>query len=259
MSVQMRLLSLAGALCVATLAAWSIPTLYGDTGLINVPTAEVVQPYEFDFSVAYARMLGDVDETTVLPLRLTFGISPDTEVFAVYAATMTNDAADFEILGGGIKWALSHEDVLAMRPGLAFGVRALSDVNDSNFTEAYGVVTKTVFARGDWRGDEGYAFRAHAGVAYTRYDTPSDATFISPFVGVEYLSSTGNTLVVDAIAEQEDDDVLYRQGTISASIRRPLSNEFNLELGYTRPYGEAESGNRLYVNFNYHFGDNASY
>lgn len=256
MSVKMRLLTAAMALCAAALSAWSIPTLYGDTGLIQVPTAEVQAPYDFNIAAGYARLLTGDEETTILPVRATYGLAPKMEVFALYAATVTDDAANFEIVGGGVKWQFMAEDVLSFRPGAAAGVRAVRDVNNIDFTEVYGVVSKTILARGNWH-NHGYAFLAHAGVTYTTYSDPLDATFVTPFLGVEYRNSAGTTIMVDAIAEHEDAGIVYRKQSISGAIRQPLSEVFTLDLGYTRPFGEPNSEDKLYLSFNYRYDASA--
>ncbi len=46
MTTHLRLLAVATLTIIAALAAWCFPTLYGDTGLIQVPSADVV-PYTF--------------------------------------------------------------------------------------------------------------------------------------------------------------------------------------------------------------------
>lgn len=250
MTVQKRLLSVALVLCATALTSWSVPSFYGETGLVQIPTAEITPTFDFDVALGYANTLAGDDEISIYPLRVNYGLAPQVEVSAFYADSLTGGGA--AITGGGVKWRFLTEDVLDFQPGAALGVRTVRDINDVNQTDVYGVVTKTIFARGNW-DEVGYAFRAHAGITYTTYSGALDADFYSPFLGLEYMNSNGTSVIVDALAEQKDGFV-YRAQTISGALRQPISENFVLDLGSTRAFGDPNNSNTLYLSMNYHYG-----
>jgi len=258
MSLVSKFTSAFTILLTTTLAAFSFPTVYGDTGLIMTPTAETVGAYNFDLACSYTQVNAAPNAAAILPARLTYGISPNTEIGIFLSESSNNQGNGFDIKGGSLKLIYSKENVLAMQPGLAFGVRVAKQSTDRpDITEAYSVVTKTVFARGDM-DSQGYAFRAHAGAAVTTYSGAQGKTFLGPFAAMDYINTSGNTLMVEFLPEQKSSGVFYRRSTISAAIRRPLSDSFEVELGTTRLFGDVASDMAFYGGLNYHYTSNGA-
>lgn len=257
MKMLLRSLWVAAALVAAMMAGWSFPTIYGDTGLVLVPTADVTPENFVTLGLNYTRLSEDAGDPVVYPLRLTYGASGNTEMFLTVAESPADTAeGGFDAFGGGFKVALLKENLQKNVPGVAFGARILklSGAVDATNIEGYGAVTKTLLRRADMTDENGWALRAHLTGFFTRYDgdLPAD-DFLSFGAGVSYNNFDGTSVVVDYISEQKSGGVTYRDSEISAAVRRPLSPEFLLELGTTQPYGVGNGGD-LYAGLLYQWG-----
>ncbi len=78
MTFLMRLVSIVALVLVAAVTSWSFPTIYGDTGLVQVPTADVVPYTVLDISANYTQP-NITGKFNLYPLRLTYGVGPNTE------------------------------------------------------------------------------------------------------------------------------------------------------------------------------------
>lgn len=254
MIVQLRRPMVAVLAAALAVAAWGYPTLYGDTGLVQIPSADVMPQTYLQLAANYATVENLVGNAPAIALRLSYGISPDTEFSLVVSQAMGEDDAGFDTMGGGIKVTIAQEDLNRRTPGIALGARAyvLRMAADRTVLDGYAVLSKALLTRGDLTGS-GSLLRAHGGVSYTSYSGDLDGSFVSPFLGISYASANGNSVVLDYLPAQEDGGVTFRQSTFSASLRRKVGENFWLELGGTRPFGVG--ANKFYAGVMYHTGD----
>ena len=264
MTVPVRMLSLAVVLFAAMLAAWCYPTLYGDTGLVLVPTADLLPQTYVNLAFNYSRYPTTAGGSTVYPVRLSYGASDNAEFFAFYASPSHRNEGSPEVLGGGFKFSIEKEDTYSGRPGLAVGARVfqLRDLPGSTNRDAvdtYGVISKTVLSSSDSVKDTGYAVRVHGGVTYTAYsgDAAGNGNFISGVFGVSYANRDGTNIVADYVPLQKENGVTYRNAALSAALRYPLSDNFMFEAGETQLYGLGDQA-QLYAGILYKYGQRNS-
>ncbi|MPL68937.1 hypothetical protein SDC9_14670 [bioreactor metagenome] len=169
------------ALCLGTATVSAAPSVNGSTGLINTPSADVLQ--EGDFSLGYYDLKHDNVGVFNLGLanRLEIGV-----------AGFHYDKQDNETMLNA-KLSLIPEKVLI--PGLAVGIEDATDEKDRS---VYAVASKGL----------PLGFRIHAGVGNGRYD--------GLFAGIEKQLSplglvTGNNIfpATSLIAEYDGDDMNY--------------------------------------------------
>ncbi|HEY3376655.1 MAG TPA: hypothetical protein VGL77_04090 [Armatimonadota bacterium] len=244
-------------LVVACSGGWAYPTLYGDTGLVEVPTADTLQNQNFDFAVDYTQA-GTSDagvRTTLLPIRLDYAVVPNAEVFAFYAHPTTKGA--FRALGGGAKIRLIEESKIGYKPSIAVGGRVI-DVSqgiEANITNVYAVASVPVFRFGSPYEPQ-YRIRLHAGVEYLRYSKNLDGSFTRPFAGVSFEAANNTAAVVEFQPKLEKDGIVFRPSTVSGALRFPLTPGLYMEFGATRPYGFGDS--QVSAGLLYHFDPRAS-
>jgi len=253
----MRRFSVAAALLAATMLGWAFPTLYGDSGLVQVPTADVLPDTFVELSMNYAAVNIDGQKPILYPLRLTYGASENTELFVNVSETSAKNAeGGFDGLGAGFKVQIIPERLQSKSPGLAFGARLieLNGAVDRTQIEGYGVVTKTLYKQADLVDEVGFTIRGHLAGIFTRFsgEIPSK-DFITAGVGLSYNNFNGTSIALDYLPKLESGGVEYRKACFSAAVRRPLSKEFLIELGTTQPYGIGSSG-QLYAGLMYQWG-----
>lgn len=251
MSIPKRLIVLLALIGGAALLAWGYPTLYGDTGLVLVPTADSIPVSGFQLAGDAVRMTTDAGDTvTILPVRLTYG-NPGSELFLLYGSS--SDTGGFTISGGGMKISLP-ENLETFLPGLGLGGR-ITRVKDSSTTttQVYGVMSKTLLAQGIslFRGAN---LRIHGGVAFTRFSTSgTDTDFSDYFVGVSVQTPAGDSLAVDYLPELSQSGQVFRKSSVSAAVRVRFSDCLWAEVGATRAFTLGDN-NALMVGFMYQVG-----
>ena len=124
MTILLRLVSVVALVLVAAVTSWSYPTIYGETGLIQVPTADVVPYAVLNLAVDYTQpnIAGKFNQ---YPCRITYGLGPGTELYAIDAIA-TGSSGDYKVFGAGFKYVLMPEDVTGRMPGWAVGGRVTS-------------------------------------------------------------------------------------------------------------------------------------
>ena len=252
MTVLMRVLSVTAALVAAIAAAWCYPTLYGDTGLVLVPTADTMPVTYFELAANYISVSG----ARMYPVRLSYGASDNTEMFVLINESKSHTSqGGFDALGGGFKVALLQEDLTTNVPGIAFGARLveLRGAVSRRIAEGYLVASKTLLKKSDALDETGWTIRIHGCGLFTRYSGGVSENFFTAAGGVSYNNFDGTSVVVDFVPRQESNGIVFRKTGISAAFRRPLSEEFMAELGTTQPFGVG-SGGSLYVGILYRYG-----
>lgn len=258
MTTQLRLLAVATLTLIAALAAWCYPTLYGDTGLVQVPTSDVV-PYTFlSIAINYTEpdntLPGTQGRFNIFPTRITYGVGTGSEMsFFDSIATGTGNSK-FNVIGGGLKCQILKEDPFASMPGVAFGARAyrMEMPTERDVVEAYGVVSKTLLAS-DNLIDKGFAIRAHLGASYTNFSGDVKANCPSFFVGVSYKQASGVIVDVDYLPKLQSDGEVLRSSTASVAVRYPFSEDSSFEIGTTKAYGSDQSS--IYIGFSVMYGN----
>ncbi len=244
------------ALLTSSLSTWAYPTMFGDTGLVLIPTANVQSEATFTLAADHLPMKNAIGSTVSFPIRLCYGLAENYEISALIG-NAADKSIGANIEGLGSKISLIDEDIYGKLPGVGVGVRAWREkdqVNgNANAVEAYAVASKTVLAQGD-NIEEGFTVRMHAGVSYTSYSGRYDANFIKPFVGLSYLHVNRNALLFEYLPEQTDGIVTLRDATFSAAIRRQVSPNFYAQLGTTRAFGKSTS-NAFFIGAMYRFSE----
>ncbi|HEY3415857.1 MAG TPA: hypothetical protein VGM23_03140 [Armatimonadota bacterium] len=255
MSALLRWWMFITVLIGCAVAGLSYPTLYGDTGLVLVPTADIMPTGNFSLAVNVSREDLTSGTATVIPVRVTYGASDRTEFSLFFSEPTDKSEGGFDATGGGVKLSLLPENVERRTPGIAVGGRiaSLRDPVGYDVIEGYAVFSKALLQSGDLE-DKGFVFRFHGGVSYIQYSGAVDAEFFSPFFGVSYASVEGNSLVIDYVPKQEKGITTYRESTISGALRRRLSPNFWIELGSTKPFGQGGE-NSYYAGLLYHYGE----
>ncbi len=257
MMLHFRLLPALFTLVLAAgLCGWAYPTLYGDTGLVQVPTADVMPQMNFELGAHYTNIgMGDAS-AAAYPIRVVYGIAKGTEIFGLYSAAASSN--QYDAIGGGVKIKLVSEDSERSIPGLSIGGHFAHFSRSLNLSvfDAFATTTTTIMRYGDYLVD-GYRVRAHVGVALDRYRGDFTENFISPFAGLSFESTKGASIVVDYLPKLSDDGVIYRQATVSGAVRFPFASTFAAEVGVTRPFVNSDS--TLYAGLVFHFGENANF
>ncbi|MHB9024275.1 MAG: hypothetical protein ACYC7E_08875 [Armatimonadota bacterium] len=255
MTALLRWLMFTTLIVAGTVAGLSYPTLYGDTGLVLTPTADIIPLANFAAAVNVTRQNLPPDTATAIPVRLVYGASNRTE-FALFFSEPTNKSdGGFGVAGGGVKLALLPESIDRRAPGIALGARlyTLKSPIDRDVVEGYAVFSKTLLMSGDLE-EHGFVFRFHGGVSYSQYSGVVDGEFFSPFFGLSYASVEGNSLVIDYVPSQSEGITTFRESTISGALRRRLSPNFWIELGTTKPFGLG-ADNSYYAGLLYRYGE----
>lgn len=252
MTSRFRQFTTLAALTVASaLSAWSYPTIFGDSGQVLTPSADVVPFLQFDAAINYTQLDVDGDSASSIPVRLVYGVTPGVEIFGLYADS--NEDEGFDVKGFGAKVKLISAECNKFSPSVSAGVRVyrLEQEVGVDVTNAY-VVSSTPFYRYGGVERDGYTLRAHIGFEYLRYSGGTTADFFAPFGAVSYEGNGGVSAVLEYLPQLENDNIEFRDATLSGALRVPLDRSFQLEMGSTRPFEVGDS--ELYLGINYHYG-----
>jgi hypothetical protein len=259
MKMTLRLLC-SVALLAAALATWAFPTLFADTGIVMAPIADVQQEATVELAVDFLPMKTPAGNTVSFPIRLIYGLGTNFEIGVLYSEAKDN-IKGVNVYGGAVKMSLIDETLYGKNPGVAVGLRAYREkgvtAGELTAAEGYLAVSKLLLVQGD-NVEEGFTIRAHSGLIYTSYSGAVTANFIKPYLGISYMSAHNNSVSVEYLPEQKSGAMMLREATISAAIRRPLSDHFWLEVGTTRAFGLGDS-NVAYGGIIYRYSDNGIY
>jgi len=247
-------------LSAAALMSWSYPSLYGDTGLVVMPTADIIPNTYYDLSVNYARFPDNVGGSTTYPVRLTYGASDNAEL-AFMLGNSTHPGSP-QVMGGTFKLSITKEDPYLNQPGLALGariyrIRDLPGNTDRSVVDGYGVISKRLFGHTDSITEQGFVLRGHVAVTATAFSGDQTGTFISGAIGFSYQNANGSNIVADYSPLLKKDGLTFRASSVNAAIRYPLSDHFMFELGEAQLYGLGDQGT-LYAGILYRYGMRSS-
>ena len=252
MTFQTRIVPILVGLVLSASICWSYPTIFGDSGLVTTPTADVMPFLNLEVAFDYARVNIGEHSATAVPIRVNYGISDNVELFGVYSDS--NSTNGYDVLGGGAKIQLAKQSLEQFVPSFAVGARVLRMDNaiERDVATVYAVSSATMLRMGNYP-EEGYRLRAHLGVEYNSIsgELPGK-NFVTPFVGASYENKGGSSLVVDYLPRLRDNGIDYRSATFSAAMRLPVSRIFVFEFGGTRPFGIGDTS--IYAGVMYHYG-----
>lgn len=231
-----RLLIVAAALslslCTAALAA---PSLEGPTGIVAVPTTDVVEPSKADLAVSFQDLSGD-DQRWVA--RGLFGAGSNSEVGALF--WKATDGGDIDT------WGLNYKRQLAREPvsdfGLAVGLGysdwdiaagPMGDFPDFKWTQAY-VVASKMLSPATGRGQTGEVTGVF-GMVWDRVKVSGEGSESDTnlMAGLEFKSRDGAVLGVEVRPAFEDID----KDIASIVYRRGLGRHVTGEIGWTNSLG----------------------
>lgn len=292
MRLLVRLLSIVTLIAVTAAVAWCFPTIYGDTGLVLIPTADVIKDATFNAAVNAIQVENTPtgNKKFLYPARICYGAVKNVEIAACLAQTSGGNT-DVHVHGIAAKMSVMRACVDTRLPDVAFGVRAFQNnvtLGNPTFTSVYAVASKTLYQNQEYYDvatalpGEGHGtgttfsynpnlpqlIRIHVGASYDAYSgmevagIRQNAQFIIPFAGITVDNSAGSELVVDFVPKESNNGVLFQKATVSAAFRYALSPNFTLEVGETRPFASPTNSTGLYLGLNYHYNphpDSVSY
>lgn len=249
-------------LILASMSCFAYPTIYGDTGLVMAPTADVTPFYSYQLAVNYAQVTQVGESSSILPIRLNYGLNPDVEIYAAFGLGDVKEG--FQTYGAGTKIRVVNENRKKSIPLVAIGAR-MTRVNsglNSTITNGYAVVSASLYEHVDTTNQNAaYSYanrvRLHAGAEFSHYSGDFTGNFLRPFAGLSYERSNGSSMVVDYMPKIRSGATTLRRSTLSAAVRYPFDDQLKLEFGTTRPYGITDSS--LYAGFLYYFGGQEHY
>jgi hypothetical protein len=254
--LQFRLMPALFALVFgAALCGWAYPTLYGETGLVQVPTADIMPQMNFEAGVHYTNV-GVATSSSAFPMTVDYGVARGTELFMLYSGASSSNG--FDVYGAGVKVSLVPEDAAHTLPGVSIGGRFdhFSRSLDQDQESLYVATSTTLYSSGDYAAD-GFRLRAHVGLAYDRFSGDMSGNFFNGFAGMSYEQGKGATIALDYLPKLTHDGQTYRDTAVSGSIRFPFATTFAAEIGVTRPYISSKC--TFYAGFVYHYGENVDY
>ncbi len=229
--LRISILSVVACLC---LTAFAYPTLNGDTGLMQIPTAEAIGITGFQL----AGDVIDLKSDNGIPMRLTAGKKNDLEFFITYY-DKTNGS---RLVGGGIKKVLWGEIPGVTTSAVAAGARSMKD----NFTginnfELYVVGSRILF--GEKLASYGATpLRGHLGVMVSKFSGNASSTIFSTFGGISFTTKEGDSFMIDYMPAMKDKAKTIRNESISVGVRVKASDSLWVQVGNSNPFGTRESG-----------------
>jgi hypothetical protein len=226
--------------------AFAYPTLNGDTGLMQIPTADAIPITGFQIA-------GDVIDLKTengMPMRLTAGKKNDMEVFITYF----NQSGGTKLLGGGMKKVLWEEIPGLTSSGIAVGARSLkNDATGINAVELYAVGSKILM--GEKLAAYGSApLRGHFGLMISRFSGAGSSTVFSAFGGVSISTKNGDCFMIDYMPKITGKAVTYRNDALSAAVRLKAGDNLWLQAGNSNPFGLRTNGATT-LGLMYEYGD----
>lgn len=246
-------------------AAGAYPTFDGPSGLVTLPTAEVVPSGAVDLAVDYQKtnvgdrvlggMLSMYDSERFLPIRVTIGVADGVEVWGGYTLIDPEDGDRMKSWNAGLKYAFMQEssgDNFSAAIGGSVG--RFDNSEDVDVTRAFLVFSKAISMK--HAAGQPISAMAHLGVMWASVGDPADDKMTKPFVGIEFFSSNGSSL---ALEYRFKEDNLESNAPFSAAVRYPLGEANSplwVQVGATNAAlaGFGGSDNSIFVGLGYRFG-----
>ncbi len=242
---MLKVLTLLTVACLC-INAFAYPTLNGDTGLMQIPTADAIPITGFQL----AGDLIDLKTDDGVPMRLTAGKKNDMELFITYF----DQKGGTKLMGGGMKKVLWDEIPGVTYSAVAIGARSLkNDTTGINSVELYVVGSKILF------GEKLAAYgstplRGHLGLMVSRFNGAGASTIFSAFGGVSITSRNGDSFMLDYTPELKGKAGIYRNDSFSAAVRVKAGDNLWFQAGNSNPYGLRKNGVTT-IGMMYEYGD----
>lgn len=154
-------------------SAIAMPTQYGESGLISVPTTEVTERGVFQSAVWLNSSENDGKKFTILPVSLSMGIGDEFEISGSYPNILLNDQNDGSMRGFeniGIKYRLIGEADSKFKTAIdAFVRQTVSDDEDLNSLRDLG--SRLIFSYRMANAE------IHLNIGYLKVDSPSSEDY----------------------------------------------------------------------------------
>ena len=221
MNMSMRIAGVALVLAFASLRIWAYPNLNATTGILAVPTAEVVRARTISWA-------GDVlffDDTT-LNARAIYGLTDRLEVGA--GVIVGNDTA----LGVSAKY-YTGVDVGGFTWALGATLITGNEVGDG--TQLYLAGSRPFGVQ----QENGTGLVGTVGVNFTDLENRSA---LRPFVGAQLRLDTATEVAGEFVLESGD----FGDSIFSLLVRQQLSDRLTGQLGLTNAYGFTGAENGIF-------------
>lgn len=233
--------------------AFAAPALTApDTGLIDIPTADLAPSMSVTLAADWQDLSGDA---SVIPVRAVVGLAGRAELGAAWNRFDLGDDNEDLIGFAGKMVLLPETDVV---PAVAIGARyGTIDADDLAFADGnsltiYGAVSKQLSVATDT--DYGFALTGHAGVAWHRVEiNDADDNQFEGFVGLEWRNPRG----VAIAAEYRTEPAASDDPISSIMVRYPLSPKLAVHAGWTNAVpglSVADDDHNLFAGVSYGFG-----
>lgn len=158
---------------ILPVSALAMPTQYGDSGLISVPTTEVTERGIFQSAVWFNSSENDGKKFTLLPVSLSMGIGDELEISGSYPNILLNDQNDgsmraFENIG--IKYRLIGEADSNFKTAIDAFVRQTVS-NDETLNSLRDLGSRLMFSYRMANAE------IHLNIGYLKVDSPSSKDY----------------------------------------------------------------------------------
>ncbi|MCX6344519.1 MAG: YjbH domain-containing protein [Armatimonadetes bacterium] len=221
---------LAGLVTLVSLmatASFSAPSSIGPTGILNLPTAEVVTEGNFEMMLAYDRpKVADVGIVVFPVVTLGYGVA-NGEIGLSYFNVQDYTA----VKGINAKYIFAHESEKS--PSIAAGVMYLS--GNTAETDLYLVASDRLCCIGD-------RYRATVGLLYQRPNQSASSSNLTGMMGIEFVAPGKTTFGFDYII-----DDIAAGSMFGATIRQPITPDLTCQVGLG-------NGSRYFIGLTMKFG-----
>jgi len=221
-----RMLLVVGLALLAAVGAWAYPTLGGPTGLVQVPTSDVVPAATVDVAVDFLPLPGDMDAWAVRGLM---GLSQNAELGVAWTRVSNSESGSLLGFNGKMRLRSEPSSFFGLAVGASFEDPSgdLFSGVDSAF-QAYLAASKDLTRATADLASAAVRARGHVGLLYNNSD---DDSSLRPFFGLDFTSPEGAQLVLE-YQSRADDDVS------SVALRYPLTPSITGQVGLTNFSGD---------------------
>jgi len=241
----MRILLILGLFVIFLVAmpAYTYPALTGPTGLVNLPSAEVVPVGQCNVAADFAQTENNVREMkNSYPVRLQGGVWENLEVGA---CININGAGDQHLWNANGKYATPFGIA-----GLDLAIGALYQSADTNpflrITQVYVAGTRDLGC-----ARRRFALKGTLGANWTQVEIGGKITVLRAYAGFDVDLNRKIALVGEY---QSKDAKLDEESLWGTAVRYPLTHTLTGEVGYTNgPISGAKKAN-VFLGVNYAYG-----
>jgi hypothetical protein len=243
-------LLVAFALLIGAAASWGYPSLGGTTGLVSIPSAQVVPSGALDLAIDYQK----VDDVRIQPMRACVGVGRGSEIWLSINEIGDGDTTIDRVWSAGIKRLVSIGGLEGSSVAVGVSGGKMNDGEDGTLTSAFLVSSKKM----NFGPVEEHPIDAdcHIGLMWTKLGAPYHKTMLRPFIGIEFVEDNGSAFAVEYRLKDGDVD---DKAPLSAVLRFPAgitSKPLFVEVGITNAAiaGLGGDDNRFFFGLAYRTG-----